>query len=258
MEGAPDTHNHYPSVVRVTPKASGPSGGLRSCSGVIVSPRLVLTAGHCVCRRRQVSTPEGPVEHRVDRASCVDTATVDVFFYEHNPGMPPPSIASQTTQALQGTVRPHAQLEVRLNASGDILSSNADLAIVALDRPVPPGFQPSALSKTDITLQEPLVLAGFGHDEDLGLLDTLRLTHTIKVTAVEDSVSGRYRLERRETDFFRGDSGGPCFRTSAGGPLLVGISTTGLGREPTMLALRDYFDWLQEEIARAEAVESIP
>jgi hypothetical protein len=143
-------------------------------------------------------------------------------------------------------------MEVRLNAQGDILSSHADLAVVSLNTPVPPGFRPVQLDITPVVAQESLVLVGFGYAEDLGTLDQWRLINERKVAAGMDEVGERFRLERRGESFFRGDSGGPCFREGSQGSLLVGISTTGLGQEPSMTSLRAQREWLQQEIHRVE------
>jgi secreted trypsin-like serine protease len=252
VEGEPDVDNRYPSTVRITPKTPERVEGLRSCSGVIVSPHLVLTAGHCVCRRRQLSTPQGSVEHQVDGSSCVEAATVDVFFYEVDP-LRPRSAAGHTSGQYLGRVRPHPRLEVRLSAQGDLLSSHADLAVIALDTPVPGGFRPVPVATTAVVLKESLVLVGFGYAEEQGWLDDTRLVNQRQVAAAMDEAGERFRLERQGAPFFKGDSGGPCFRESPQGPTLVGISTTGLGQEPTLTALHAYREWLHQEILRAEA-----
>ena len=251
VEGEPDAHNRYPSVVRIRPQPLEFKARLRQCSGVIIAPRLVLTAGHCVCWQRLASEPGGSPGHRVDSTSCVETASVELFFYEYAPHMPPEHIASHVSQRYEGRVRPHPRFEVRLDAEGGVLTSQADLAVIVLDAPVPGGFRPIPLSRDGVALQQELVMVGFAYDEELGLLHDTRLVHTSKVVAATDSVGERFRLESHHAHVFRGDSGGPCFRKAPGEPLLAGISTTGLGHEPTMVALPSHWSWLHEEIRRA-------
>lgn len=250
MEGEPDAHNRYPSVVRVRPQSAEFKPGLRHCSGVIIAPRLVLTAGHCVCWQRPASTPHRGLEHRVESTACVENATVDLFFYEYAPHMVPEHIASHISQHHTGRVRPHPQLNVRLDADGGVLFSHADLAAIVLDTPVPVGFRPVQLTQREVALGEEVVMVGFAYDEELGLLHDTRLVHSSKVLTTMDSSGERFRFQPPTAPFFRGDSGGPCLREAPGGPLLIGISTTGLGHEPTMTALHGFGGWLHEEIQR--------
>lgn len=256
VEGEPDALNRYPFVVRIAPQGLEPRPGLRHCAGVIVAPRLVLTAGHCFCWRHPVSTPEGSVEHRIESSSCVRDALMDIFFYEYAPSKPPDYIASHATKYYRGQVRPHPQLEVRLDEKGGVLSSHADLALLVLNKPVPVGFRPVPLAKTGARLQEPLVRVGFAYSEEAGMLDDTRFVHTSKLIAALDSQGERFQFERRTSPFSRGDSGGPCLRPSRRGPMLVGISTTGLGHEPMMTDLQGFRDWLQEEIQLANSPSS--
>ncbi|MFL5349185.1 MAG: trypsin-like serine protease [Hyalangium sp.] len=250
VEGEPDLDNRYAAAVRVTPKALELIDGLRGCSGVIISPHLVLTAGHCVCQNHPPMT-RGPVAQQVDGSGCVETASVDLFFYEYDPRRPREAPGHTSAQYL-GRVHPHPRLDVRSNAQGEILSSHADLALIALDTPVPQGFRPAPIATTGVALQESLALVGFGHAEELGWLDDTRLINKRKVAAAVDAAGERFQLEQQSESFFRGDSGGPCFRDSPQGPTLVGISTTGLGPQPTLTALLAYREWLQQEIQRAE------
>ena len=256
VEGEPDALNRYPSVVRIMPQGLEPRPGLRHCAGVIVGPRLVLTAGHCFCWQRPVSMPEGSVEHRIESSSCVEAALVELFFYEYAPSMPPDYIASLAIKRYKGQVRPHPQLEVRLDAKGGVLSSHADLALIVLDAPVPVGFRPVPLAKTGARLQESLVRVGFAYSEESGMLADIRFVHTSKLIAALDSQGVRFQFERRTSPFSRGDSGGPCLRLSRRGPMLVGISTTGLGHEPMLTDLQGFRDWLHEEIQLANSPSS--
>jgi secreted trypsin-like serine protease len=256
VEGEPDALNRYPSVVHISPRGLEPKPGLRHCAGVIVAPRLVLTAGHCFCWQRPVSTPEGSVEHRIESSSCVKAAHVATFFYEYAPSMPPDFIGSLSIKRFEGQVRPHPQLEVRLDAKGGVLSSHADLALIVLDTPVPVGFRPVPLAKTGARLQESLVRVGFAYSEESGMLDDTRLVHTSKLITALAPQGERFQFERRTSPFSRGDSGGPCLRPSRRGPVLVGISTTGLDHEPTLTDLQGFRSWLHDEIQLANSPPS--
>ena len=55
-----DFENHYQSTLRifVAEKAAQEQGSSGECSGVLIAPRVVLTAGHCVCIVRKLSVSE--------------------------------------------------------------------------------------------------------------------------------------------------------------------------------------------------------
>ncbi len=171
---------------------------------------------------------------------------MEVFFYQYHP-QAMQGITRTTSAQFQGKVQPHPELDIQLDAEGRILLSYADLALVVLDTPVPPGFTPARLSSTGVTAQDNLVTVGFGYDESRGWLDSTRLINLRRVVAV-DAQRGRFLFEQHSQTFFRGDSGGPCFRQSSQGPELVGISTTGLGQQPALTALLPYRQWLLQAI----------
>jgi hypothetical protein len=253
LVGRPDALNRYSTAVMV--RAQSPTGEarLRECGGVIIAPRLILTAGHCVCRR-QAPTLEGVLEYRMDATACAGTAMVTVFFYEQDPRNPQQIIGSTSAQH-RGRVRPHPALEVRLDEREALLSSQADLATILLDTPVPAGFHPAMLARTPVVPGETLTRVGFGYDETLEALDGRRLVHESKVLKALTSANGRFLLEDADGHIFRGDDGGPCFRETRSAPELVGISTTGLGQESTMTSLSPYRDWLRAELSLAASSE---
>lgn len=252
--GEPDAANRYSSAVMIHPQLASSETKLRECSGVIVGPRLVLTAGHCVCQRHQLSGPKEPLQHQVDGGSCAPTAIVTVFFYEQE-RRKPRQIVGAVSEQHPGRVQAHPRLEVRLSEREDILSSHADLALIVLDAPVPVGFLPARLAESSTALGETLMRVGFGYDETLGALDGRRLVQSSKVLKALTSPEERFLLEEADGSIFRGDDGGPCFRETPRGPELVGISTTGLGQESSMTSLSPYSKWLRHEISLAESVQ---
>jgi len=254
LVGRPDASNRYPSAVMVYEQSPGGDTKLRQCGGVIVAPRLVLTAGHCVCHRRQASAPEGPPEYRIDAATCAETAMVRIFFYEQDPRNPEQT-RGFTYAERQGRVRPHPELQVRLGEQNQLLSSHADLTTIHLDEPVPIGFRAAVLAQGPAIPGEILMRVGFGYDNRLGSLDGRRLVQESKVMRSLAPADGLFLFEDTEGYVFRGDSGGPCFRETRAGPRLVGISTTGLGQQPTLISVQPYWDWLRDEISSAASAE---
>lgn len=218
------------------------------CSGVLVSSRLVLTAGHCVCAQRKDRVREEERGIVVDGLACAPATLVKAVLYE--PPTPEHGRGSRTME-YSGTVRPHPDLKVQLDAQGRVVSSTADLAVIVLDIPVKGSIPPVQLAEKEVELRETVTMASFGHDDVLGGLGGDRRFSEKRVTQVPGAGSGRVLVEQLQWHRYKGDSGGPLLRQTQQGPVLVGVSTRGLGSEPSMTSTYGYRGWLREELQRA-------
>lgn len=225
-----DTSNRYAAAVLV-------DGGRGTCSGVLVAPRVVVTAGHCVCFPREARPEEAPARALLDATTCASTAAIKVFTYrsKEKPG----------PEFFPGTVRPHEKLRILYNEQGKELASQADLAVIALDK-APPSVTPIRLAKADVRYTQAVTLVGFGAIDPAELPTKERRYGANEVATVSEDgatflvgkaieVRRPYTpkelvLVRQEASYsLRGDSGGPCLRESNGSMELVGIAKTHYG-----------------------------
>lgn len=192
--GPLDRKNRYLPVVKI----STPSNkNAAECSGVLISPRLVLTAGHCVCSTRPLSAGDeqkvraavgktmksAPVRARgevsravlrgsdaiADGASCAPFSTVTAIAY--------PPISADGTAPGDGAylsytaeeydserIQPHDDFMVVYNGQWTNFKE-ADLAIIVLNRPIKSSFPPVRLTTVPVAQGDRIVMVGYGFGE---------------------------------------------------------------------------------------------
>lgn len=167
----------YQEALQLCPgeRFSGQSIG-PNCSGSLVAPDLVLTAGHCI----------------QDEASCKATAFV-FGFRTRRSGSTPKSVSADQVYGCAGIVGRKLEGE-----------AGADWAVVRLDRPVT-DHKPLAVHRQDISNGTPLMVIGYPS----GLPEKIADGGTV----LDASPAGFYRTD---LDTYHGNSGSPVFDSRSG------------------------------------------
>jgi hypothetical protein len=243
--GTRDFQNRLSSTVMIT--TMDPLEGAE-CSGVLIGPRLVLTAGHCVCKPLGASSLNEGESTPGNGRSCAKQAHAVTVVYGKARGK---VIADFKLRIYTGSVRPHPELKLTAGEDGALSAASADLAVIVLNEPVEDGIPVAALADTEVQIDEPLLMAGYGQDPSIGGIYGARYFRRNKVTGADVTSTGRFIYEQQGPYLYSGFSGGPCFRESDGSYWLAGISSTGSDRELSFTSTVSYRAWIRSEAQRA-------
>ena len=245
LAGKRDIENRYSSAVLVEADAHPSGEEARRCSGVVLAPRLILTAAQCVCGRR--TNPVGPEEGGsvIDGAACAESAEVTAAFHApRTPGKPSTTLYS----SARGRVQVHPDFKMVLDAQGRVTSNRADLAVIFLDAALDDTSPPIPLAQSEVEPGEHITMVNHGHDFICAGVNEDRRFKQTRVVRGLPGDEGRVLFEQEDRQRYRGQSGGPCLRETPRGPALVGISGQGLGKEPTFTSTHAYQGWIREQL----------
>jgi hypothetical protein len=238
--GRKDAGNAYQSTVMVG--ADGTDDG--GCSGVLISPSLVLTAGHCVCLERPLDAPEGESRTVIDATACSTEVVVFTKTYGKTVRIEP----------HQGTrVVPHPGMRLLYRRDGTLVWGRSDLAIIYLKDPIT-NIRSVALTQTGVRRGSAVAIVGFGYTNFNQQKFGERYYGNTIVSTVNDET---FSVEGPGVHAYAGDSGGPCLRWPDGAtePVLVGITRGGgapMYSRFTSTTIPVHREWIEKIIREAE------
>ena len=210
-------------------------GRIPGCTATLISPRVVITAAHCVCTG---SSPD-------DCVTRVEFTLKDVHPVD-NPTTPYDESAERKDVTIQGNVHVHPEYGV----AG---WSRKDLALIVLDQPVYEVAKevvpiPVAGPNQAVAIGDMLTLVGFGNtgagcsEGSLGKRQTTIPASDVIPDAIRFNDPGDHTCP--------GDSGGPALNEYGE---LVGVSSWGnFADESTYRPTYENYEWIAGIISATE------
>jgi hypothetical protein len=291
--GQVDDEDRFLATVMVIIDRSSQAGLVEGCSGVMVHPRMAITAAHCVCGRRAPTRGDASsraggraASNFTQQASAItrSSALRDVSITEVSDARSPclynvkvrmvsyvaedALTSSERPAKIEGQVLIHPDFEIifgRRTGGSHVVWSNADLAVIFLERPVPFVLPPLELADSEVHSGDMITMVGFSFGTTSPPRYGIRHFGENRVNRLIPLETGStvFRVEEQmmpdgeaASHAQMGDSGGACIKRGAKN-LLVGITTMGAIKpngEPMSIftSVYSHRSWLVEMLKKAD------
>jgi V8-like Glu-specific endopeptidase len=189
----------YSAIVKIRANF-GTNGERYGCTGTFISPRHILTAGHCL-----IDLEKG-VAHQAVSIDFSQFPKMDLFWNENK--FAPPRVIFHVHPLYLANPKP---------------SNPDDIGVIELDRDASSTFLP--INKTAPVKGQTVTIAGYGCDKREQKWSTDFKIGVVEISKVEKFLDLKTSKVNAGVEYCEGDSGGPVLIETPQGPRIVGLAT---------------------------------